>query len=32
MARMMLKLYGQLVRNFEFEERRTGYFGQVIVR
>jgi len=32
MARMTLKFYGQLARDFEFEERRTGYFGQVLVR
>ena len=32
MARMTLKFYGQLARDYEFEERRTGYFGQVLVR
>ena len=26
MARMTLKFYGQLVRNFEFEEKRPGFF------
>ena len=32
MARMTLKFYAQLARDFEFEERRTGYFGEVLVR
>ena len=32
MARMTLKFYGQLVRNFEFEEKRQGFFGEVMVR
>ena len=32
MARMTLKFYGQLARDYEFEERRKGYFGQVLVR
>jgi aldehyde dehydrogenase (NAD+) len=32
MARMTLKFYGQLARDYEFEEHRTGYFGQVLVR
>ncbi|MEM1402119.1 MAG: aldehyde dehydrogenase [Pseudomonadota bacterium] len=32
MARMTLKFYGQLARDFKFEEQRTGYFGEVIVR
>lgn len=32
MARMTLKFYGQLARDFEFEEMRKGYFGQVMVR
>ena len=32
MARMTLKFYAQLARDYEFEERRTGYFGQVLVR
>ena len=32
MARMTLKFYGQMARDFEFEERRTGYFGEVLVR
>lgn len=32
MARMTLKFYGQLARDYKFEEHRTGYFGQVLVR
>jgi betaine-aldehyde dehydrogenase len=32
MARMTLKFYGQLARDYAFEERRKGYFGQVLVR
>ncbi len=32
MARMTLKFYAQLARDYDFEERRTGYFGQVLVR
>ena len=32
MARMTLKFYGQMARDFEFEERRQGYFGEVLVR
>ena len=32
MARMTLKFYGQLARDFVFEEQRKGYFGSVIVR
>ncbi|MEM6584060.1 MAG: aldehyde dehydrogenase [Pseudomonadota bacterium] len=32
MTRMTLKFYAQLARSFAFEERRTGYFGEVIVR
>ena len=32
MARMTLKFYAQLARDFVFEEQRKGYFGSVIVR
>ncbi|MEL0307305.1 MAG: aldehyde dehydrogenase [Halieaceae bacterium] len=32
MARMTLKFYAQLARDFAFEEQRKGYFGDVIVR
>ena len=32
MARMTLKFYAQLARDFAFEEQRKGYFGSVIVR
>lgn len=32
MARMSLKFYAKLARDYEFEEKRTGYFGQVLVR
>lgn len=32
MARMTLKFYGQLARDFNFEERRKGYFSEVLVR
>lgn len=32
MARMTLKFYAQLARDFAFEEQRKGYFGRVIVR
>ena len=32
MARMTLKFYAQLARDYEFEEKRSGYFGQVLVR